>query len=130
MAETEEPKVRRGSHLIWDRPLVDDPLLARLYSKWQEQDPDFPAMVRSRRLVHILTLLRRQSGLTQTALAAKLGSQQPAVARLERGEADPRLSTVDRYAGILGFRIALVDGDGHVVEDPFPLEVRAQVLGE
>jgi predicted transcriptional regulator len=34
-----------------------------------------------------------------------MGTTQPAVARLERGEADPRLSTIERYAEVIGWQI-------------------------
>ncbi|MHB1986417.1 MAG: helix-turn-helix domain-containing protein [Acidimicrobiales bacterium] len=40
-------------------------------------------------------------GLTQTQVAARMGTSQSAVARLESGEADIRISTLERYAAAL-----------------------------
>lgn len=46
--------------------------------------------------------LRRLRGLSQAQLAKKLGTQQPAIARLESGTGNPRLSTVVELAEALG----------------------------
>lgn len=45
---------------------------------------------------------RTDHGLTQTALARRLGMKQPAVARLESGEHNPTLETLARLASSLG----------------------------
>lgn len=45
---------------------------------------------------------REAADLTQTALAARIGTTQPAVARLEAGIVDPKLSTLQRLAEVLG----------------------------
>ena len=45
---------------------------------------------------------RRESELSQTEIAARMGTSQSAVARLESGELDARLSTLERYAAALG----------------------------
>jgi len=39
---------------------------------------------------------RRRAGLSQRALAARTGVAQPTIARIERGQDDPRLQTVER----------------------------------
>jgi DNA-binding XRE family transcriptional regulator len=44
---------------------------------------------------------RRTRGLTQTEVAARMGTSQSAVARLEAGRGDARLSTLQRYAAAL-----------------------------
>ncbi|MCU1490558.1 MAG: family transcriptional regulator [Acidimicrobiaceae bacterium] len=49
-----------------------------------------------------LVARRRALGLSQTEVAARMGTSQSAVARLESGAADVRLSTVERYAAALG----------------------------
>ena len=41
-------------------------------------------------------------GLSQTEVAVRMGTSQSAVARFESGEADVRLSTLERYASALG----------------------------
>ncbi|MDG2261774.1 MAG: helix-turn-helix transcriptional regulator, partial [Actinomycetota bacterium] len=44
---------------------------------------------------------RKERGLSQTEVAADMGTSQSAVARLESG-ADVRLSTLERYASAIG----------------------------
>ncbi|MEZ7241067.1 helix-turn-helix transcriptional regulator [Rhodococcus sp. GXMU-t2271] len=57
---------------------------------------------RRRALVDELAAARRRQGLSQTEIAARMGTSQSAVARLERGDLDPRLSTLERYAQAVG----------------------------
>jgi transcriptional regulator with XRE-family HTH domain len=65
--------------------------------------PGFREMARDRRaLVQQLAARREQLGLSQTVVAARMGTSQSAVARLEGGEADVRLSTLERYAAAVG----------------------------
>src|ERR1700689_1551843 len=49
-----------------------------------------------RRLVTELTAERQAARLSQTEVAARMGTSQSAVARLESGEADARASTLER----------------------------------
>jgi ribosome-binding protein aMBF1 (putative translation factor) len=58
-----------------------------------------------RRLVTDLTAQRQAAGLSQTEVAARMGTSQSAVARLESGEADARASTLERYAAAIGGQI-------------------------
>lgn len=55
-----------------------------------------------RRLMGELADKRRELGLTQTEVAARMGTSQSTVARLEAGAGDIRLSSVERYADALG----------------------------
>ena len=48
---------------------------------------------------------RRALGLSQTEVAARMGTSQSAVARLESGTGDVRLSTLQRYAAALGWEL-------------------------
>ena len=57
---------------------------------------------RRRELIDELVRARRASELSQTEIAARMGTSQSAVARLESGDLDARLSTVERYAAALG----------------------------
>jgi transcriptional regulator with XRE-family HTH domain len=59
-----------------------------------------------RRLVGELTAHRHAAGLSQTQAAARMGTSQSAVARLEAGEADVRASTLERYAAAIGSEIS------------------------
>jgi predicted transcriptional regulator len=48
---------------------------------------------------------RHALGLSQTQVAARMGTSQSAVARLETGASDSLVSTVERYASALGWRL-------------------------
>jgi transcriptional regulator with XRE-family HTH domain len=62
--------------------------------------------------------LRRSLGMTQLDVAFRMGTTQPALARLEKGEAKANLRTLSRYAKALGKRAVvtlsskLVTGQG------------------
>ena len=49
--------------------------------------------------------MREKQGQSQTAIAAEMKTSQSSIARLEGPASDARLSTLDRYAEALGFRI-------------------------
>jgi ribosome-binding protein aMBF1 (putative translation factor) len=80
--------------------------LDELIEERSRANPDFPEMVEaalnSRRLLRSLADRRRELGMSQTQVAARMGTSQSALARLEGGEVDPRISTVERYARALG----------------------------
>ena len=61
--------------------------------------------VRRHALSDELAERRRTLGLSQTQVAARMGTSQSAVARIENGATDVLLSTVDRYATALGRRL-------------------------
>ena len=68
--------------------------------------PGFKEMAERRRTVTgQLVSLRRELGLSQTEVAARMGTSQSAVARFEAGDLDARLSTVERYTVALGARL-------------------------
>ena len=58
-----------------------------------------------RRLVEELTGLRKSARLSQTEVAARMGTSQSAVARLAAGDGDVRLSTLERYAEAVGLSL-------------------------
>src|SRR3954451_11945314 len=58
-----------------------------------------------RALIDELAAARRESELSQTEIAARMGTSQSAVARLESGELDARLSTLERSATALVPRV-------------------------
>lgn len=51
--------------------------------------------------------VRENSGLTQAELAARIGSTQPALARLEAGGVMPSLDTLHRIAEALGLELVV-----------------------
>ena len=58
-------------------------------------------------IAHALGSARRRAGLSQTELAERAGTSQPAIARLERGEGNPTLATVERTLAAAGFQLRL-----------------------
>ena len=73
------------------------------------ENPGFPTLVEAalerRRLLRALATERESLGLSQTEVAARMGTSQSSVARLESGEADARFSTVERFASALGRKV-------------------------
>lgn len=63
-------------------------------------------------LLERLREARESSSLSQRTVAERMGTSQPAVARLERGGADPRLGTIVRYAKAVGAQVQLVSDAG------------------
>jgi transcriptional regulator with XRE-family HTH domain len=79
--------------------------------------PGFREMAeRRRRLLADLVGQRRSLGLSQTEVAARMGTSQSAVARLEAVAGDVRLSTLERYAEAVGhtLRWSLEPASGRV----------------
>ncbi len=58
-----------------------------------------------RALLAALADIRSRSRLSQSEIAKRTKTSQPAIARLEAGSIDPRLSTLQRYAASIGKRI-------------------------
>jgi predicted transcriptional regulator len=89
------------------KDLVDEIVVERTSG-----NPDFPDLVeaalRTRQLVRALTERRRAMGISQTLIAARMGTSQSALARLEAGGSDPRLSTLERYALALGDEVDVI----------------------
>ena len=75
--------------------LLDDPEFADAFED---------ASVRSA-LAETLRQIRKTSGQTQRQAASTMGTTQSAISELERGEADPQLSTVQRYARAVGAKV-------------------------
>jgi transcriptional regulator with XRE-family HTH domain len=76
--------------------------------------PGFREMAQSARRQELLAELvaeRRAAGLSQAEVADRMGTSQPAVARVEAGAVDARLSTLQRYAEAVGRRLELHLGD-------------------
>ena len=59
---------------------------------------------------HVIAALiaaRRERGMTQQALAERVGIRQSVISRIERGGGNPSLKTLERLAQGLGLRIEL-----------------------
>lgn len=74
--------------------------------------PGFDEMAaRRKRLAGALVARRVALGLSQTEVAARMGTSQSAVARLEAAAGDVRLSSLERYAAALGHQLDWRLGD-------------------
>ncbi len=58
-------------------------------------------------IIERLVARREEAGLTQADVAARMATSQPVIARLEAGARDPRLSTLERYARVVGADLEL-----------------------
>jgi len=89
--------------------MADDDFLSEIISERTKQNPEFPELVeaalRRRQLLRSLAAHREKLGLSQTLVAARMGTSQSAVARLEAGGVDAKLSTVERFAAALGQKV-------------------------
>lgn len=80
--------------------MLSDPAVRAEYERIEREEmPMLDAILRA----------RRDAGLTQAEVAARMGTKAPAVARLENalvtGKPSPSLSTLRKYAAALGKRI-------------------------
>lgn len=58
-------------------------------------------------LIDKLITMRSQAGLTQEALATRLGTRKGNISRLERGRGNPSWTTLNNYAAACGFLVRL-----------------------
>lgn len=91
-------------------PTAPEPdALDGMIAEFTEANPDFPRLLqaaeRRRALLHTLAEQRKRRNLSQTKVAAAMNTSQPTLARLETTAADAKLSTVERFAGALGYAI-------------------------
>ena len=75
--------------------LLHDPEVAAAYA---EADAEF-------HVIEAMLRARAEAGLTQEALAERMGTTQSAIARLEGGRVSPSVETLHRYAAGVGKRL-------------------------
>jgi hypothetical protein len=94
-----------------DSPLDPQELdaLDEMIAEFTEANPGFPRLLvaaeRRRALLRTLAEQRKRHKLSQTHVAAAMSTSQPTLARLESTAADPKLSTVERFAEALGYSL-------------------------
>jgi ribosome-binding protein aMBF1 (putative translation factor) len=78
-------------------------------SEWSSENPEYAFILEGYRanqaLLEALAEQRTTAGLSQRQIAERMGTSQSAVNRIEAGEIDPRLSTIQRLATALGLTI-------------------------
>src|SRR3989442_15907482 len=83
--------------------------LDEMIAERAKTDPEFPQLVEAayqrRKLLRALADEREKAGISQTDIAARMRTSQSAVARLEAGGIDAKMSTLDRFALALGDRV-------------------------
>src|SRR2546428_9578561 len=82
------------------RKVMEQDFLDEMIEESTKRNPEFPSLMeeaRQRRaLLDALAAVRSRSQLSQSAIAKRIKTSQPAIARLEAGTVDPRLSTLQR----------------------------------
>jgi len=86
-----------------------------LIDQTSAEDPDFAealdeendAASERRRWYLMFAQLRRRRRVSQTEMARLMNTTQSAISDLERGAVEPRLSTLQRYGRLLGYRLRL-----------------------
>jgi transcriptional regulator with XRE-family HTH domain len=63
--------------------------------------PEEPDAIDGSNFGLVLRELRLRAGLSQRELADRIGSTQSAIARMEKGEAEPKLCTLEKLANAL-----------------------------
>ncbi len=91
------------------RDAVEPDALDEMIVEFTQANPDFPKLLRAaerrRTLLRTLAEQRKRHNLSQTLVAAAMHTSQPTLARLETTAADTKLSTVERFAGALGYSV-------------------------
>lgn len=82
-----------------------------LASEQASKDPDFLAEVEDTEarlnFVKRLAAIRKRSGVSQQDMAHRMGTTQSAISELEHNRVEARISTLQRYARLLGFRVRM-----------------------
>lgn len=92
-----------------EEEMMEQDFLSEIIGERTEKNPKFPVLVEAaiarRELLRALAHEREEAGVTQTELAAAMGTSQSQVARLESGGVDTKLSTVEKFAAVLGKKL-------------------------
>jgi ribosome-binding protein aMBF1 (putative translation factor) len=81
-----------------------------LHKKWLKEPKykkAYDALEQEFVLASVVMDVRNRAGLTQEALARKMGTTQPVVARLESGRVRPSMRTLERLAEATGSRLLI-----------------------
>src|SRR5437870_1442725 len=84
--------------------------ISDMHKKWMEEPryrKAYAALEKEFVLASAAIDVRNRAGLTQAALARKMGTTQPVVARLESGRGRPSMRTLERLAAATGSRLLI-----------------------
>jgi DNA-binding XRE family transcriptional regulator len=84
------------------------PVSTYTFENWEREklnDPEFITALAELEPGYQIARLRIARGLTQTQLAQKVGTKQPSIARLEKGESTPSLAFLEKLAEALDARL-------------------------
>lgn len=98
-----------GFGLVWNEEFLIS--AADAYSRSTPLE-ETPKSVLSSVLIKSIVDARKKEGLTQSDLADLTDLKQPAIAKIEKGNSDPRLSTILAIVDKLGYSLELV-AKGH-----------------
>lgn len=93
--------------LVQTRVMPKD-FLAEIVDERTRRNPAFPDLIREadarRKLARRLAALREKRSLSQTVVAARMGTSASVVSKLEAG-GDVKLSTLQRYCAAIGEKL-------------------------
>jgi DNA-binding transcriptional regulator YiaG len=85
-------------------------LLKEIVDERTRRNPEFPSLVAEaetrRKLARKLAALREKKALSQTVVAARMGTSASVVSKLEAG-GDVKVSTLQRYCAAIGQRFSV-----------------------
>ena len=88
---------------------MEQDFLDEMIEESTKRNPEFPSLMEEardrRELLSSLADIRSHSKISQKTIAKRIKTSQSAIARLEAGDVDPRLSTLQRYAASVGKRV-------------------------
>jgi transcriptional regulator with XRE-family HTH domain len=82
----------------------------KLHDKWMEDEAyraAYETLEPEFALAEELIAARGRAGLTQADVAARMGTTQSVVARIESGRNPPNLKTLEKYARAVGMRLSV-----------------------
>ena len=89
-------------------PRMADDFLAEIIDERSRNNPAFPRLVAEaearRKLARRLAAIREKRSLSQTVVAARMGTSASVVSKLEAG-ADVKMSTFQRYCAAIGGKV-------------------------
>jgi ribosome-binding protein aMBF1 (putative translation factor) len=84
--------------------------ISELHKRWMKEPKyrrTYAALEEEFEVARAVIAARSRAGLTQAELAQRMGTTQPAVARMESGRIQPSLQTLHRLAQATGSRLMI-----------------------